>query len=307
MKKTNLSVAIAALVLSSSAFAAPTPDAGIVNTISGVSGSESAVMSTNVGASVDNTASIGSASAGAGIIGGIGNSIGISAVGSSASVSTSTVTNAPNNNVSNDLAVGNIDSYNSAVITNGKAEVGANTITGGEISGGISNSVSISSIGSSASLSSRTTMETMDPASVNNGNSVTNTVGGTKELGITVTSTNEGNVNNVGAIQGVNVTQADGTTTTIAPSISGESISASIGISAVGSSASESSSTTVSGGISSPVSNFVNVSSLDSLNTGAISNVGNIDGGTISGGIGNSVSVSGIGSAASMSNSVILH
>lgn len=306
MKKTNLSVAIAALVLSSSAFAVP--DAGIQNTISGVSGVESAVVSTNAGASVDNSASIGSASAGANIIGGITNSIGISAVGSSASVSTSTVTNAPNNNVSNDMTVGSIESSNSAVINNGNTSAaGVNTITGGEISGGISNSVSISSIGSSASLSTRTTMETMDPASVNNGNYVNNTIGGTQGAGLDVTSTNTGDVTNSGMVQGVSVTQADGTTTTTAPSISGESISASIGISAVGSSASESSSTTVSGGISSPVSNFVNVSSLSSMNAGMVNNTGVIDGGSIAGGIGNSVNVSGIGSSASMSNTVVLH
>ena len=304
MKKTNLSIAIAALVLSSSAFAVPVPDAGIQNTISGVSGVESSVVSTNAGASVDNSASIGSASAGANIIGGITNSIGISAVGSSASVSTSTVTNAPNNNVSNDMTVGSIESSNMAAINNGNTSAtGMNTITGGEISGGISNSVSISSIGSSASLSTRTTMETMDPASVNNGNAVINTVGGTQGAGIDVTSTNTGDVTNSGMIQGV--TQADGTT--IAPSISGESISASLGISAVGSSASESSSTTVSGGISSPVTNFVNVSSLSSMNGGMVNNTGVIDGGSIAGGIGNSVSVSGIGSAASMSNTVVLH
>jgi hypothetical protein len=154
--------------------------------------------------------------------------------------------------------------------------------------------MSISSVGSSASLSTKT-IET-GGAAVNPG-TVNNAVGGGLGVGVDVTSTNSGTISNYATIQG------DGTTPA---GISGDSVSGNIGISAVGSSASASNSTTAQGAYSSPVINTVDVSSLTSSNTGNVATVGVIDGGSIAGGIGNSVSTAAVGSSASMSNSVIM-
>ncbi len=294
MKKSKLALAIATLLVSGIASAAPGDV--IQNTLGGVAGYDASVTSSNTGASGNNTASIGSAAAPADITGGISNSIGISSVGSSASVSTSTITNAPETNVSNIVQVGSISSSNDAVISNGAVDA-PNTITGGSIDGGISNSISISAIGSSGSLSTKTIMDAPLGRHDEPG-SITNAVGGNLGVGgVTISSTNTGEINNNAAIVGSDIA---------APGISGDSISGSIGVSAVGSSASASNTTIASGGVSSTIVNNVNVASIDSTNSGNVANVGAIDGGSISGGIGNSVSVSAIGSAASMSNNITI-
>lgn len=293
--KNKLAFAIASLIASSAVMAkdytpdnapAPAPSTVVENTLGGVSGITSAVYSENMG-TIDVNGSIGSTGASADIAGGIGNSVGISAVGSSASVSTSTIVSNPNANVVNNVTVGSVDSSNSGFINN------YSQVTGGAIEGGINNSVSISAVGSSASLSSKT----IESGSVSgNSGDLNNAVGGGLGVGVDVSSVNTGDVVNDGIIAG-----GEESLTGIT-----NSVASSIGINGVGSSASASTTTIADGAISSPVINTMDVSSLTSSNLGNVSTVAVVDGGSIAGGIGNSVSAAAIGSSASMTNSVIM-
>ena len=292
MKKNTLALAIASLVVSSSAFAdrgAPqqpnvpaVPSITVENTMGGVAGISATVTSSNTGA-VNTVGSIGSVEAPANIAGGISNSVGISAVGSSASVTNSSIISNPTASITNNVTVGHVESNNSGDVANISA------ITGAAIDGGISNSVSISAVGSSAAIASKT---------IESGNAVSqtgdlsNAVGGGLGVGVDVLSSNSGVVSTDATITG-----GAGIT---------NSVASNIGANAVGSSASASSTTIADGTIASPVINTMDVSSLTSSNTGAISTVATIDGGSIAGGIGNSVSAAAVGSSASMTNTVIM-
>jgi hypothetical protein len=258
------------------------------------------VIAYNAG-DVTNTGVISNGSSGGTITAGVGNNIGISAVGASASASASTTdvgTAESPRTVVNTVTVPTVTASNTGTVTNtGTMDVAAiEADTGGsDTDYGVGNSIGISAVGASANASATATF---DGSNVGTGSGTTNTVTVTKLTATNGTSgSSDGAVSNTGTITTASIDEGYGNN---------------IGISAVGSSAAASSAYTnnASAAASYPANMVaVNVSGseLTSTNYGAVTNTGSITDGSITGGIGNGIGVSAIGASAVASSSYTLY
>lgn len=306
IQKKKLIITLAALfAVGGSAHAAD----DITNTMGGEAAGDPTVNAINEAAGVViNEATVGTVADPATINGALRGTVGISAIGASATVgSTTTAENADAlqqgvSNVENNGVVGTINATNRATIDNNTSGA-ANTITGGGIVDGASNSVNISGIGASASMQTATVVQGLNEVN-NTDTGLTNRLGtlDAPNVNTRITTVNEvdADVTNVGAI--VADTGGDGATVT-------GGVANSIGISAMGANALAGSSTLLDGQgdqASLTVTNTVDVGRITATNHAVISNDGSIEGGYINGdAISSGINITALGASGSLSNSHI--
>ncbi|MFU8789862.1 MAG: beta strand repeat-containing protein [Methylobacter sp.] len=179
MKKSKIAITVAGLLTVGSQ--AVMADVNITNTLTGVAGQNALEFdynATNDG-SATNTGEIGTPEAQFELNNGFRNSAGISAIGASASVSTNTTAQGVNLNlgaeetveVGNTFNIGTVSSLNGVIVNDepvGGSVDNINSSFSGIIDGGVGNSVNISAIGASSSVSANTAAESSVLASVTN-------------------------------------------------------------------------------------------------------------------------------------------